>query len=301
MTFKLRSLRNEYDSLCEQAQHTRWYRMIGNRLEFDDWLQVDAMYRSRALDFPGIGHCMIPCLDLANHSAGEGTIAIYEKDLEGNACLLLRDGKSLKQDNEVTITYGDEKGACEMLFSYGFLETERQSAETLFLSLTMPEDDPYRRAKASIADCAPGFKLIDAGDGEIDWTGEFIWLLCVSADDGLRFEIARAYGEDGADEEVHGFFGDHELSSTGGAAALYALLGKSELWDVYRLRAISILQQRVFDQMQVLYSTQDDIETVPHGEGTEVRTQCYEQAMQLRRLDFELLERAYEDFEKQVC
>ena len=266
-----------------------------DQLDFDDWLQVDAMYRSRALDFPGIGHCMVPCIDLANHVAGESTIAIYEKDNDGNAVLLLREGKTVKEGEEVTITYGDEKGACEMLFSYGFLEFDRQSAETLFLSLAIPDNDTYRSAKMRIAECAPGFKLIDAGDGEFDWKGDFIWLLCVNAEDGLRFELARTV--DGSDEEMQTFYGEHEL--TGGGAQLYSLLGKSELWDVYRLRAISILQSRIFDQLQVLYGTQEDLEAMPHGDGTEIRQMCYEQAMQLRRLEFELLERAYEDFEKQ--
>jgi hypothetical protein len=146
-----------------------------------------------------------------------------------------------------------------------------------------------------MAECAPGFKLIDAGDGEVDWTGEFVWLICVGEDDGLHFDIARTV--DG-NEEVQAFFKDHEL--TGGAAELYRLLGQSEMFDVYRLRAVMILQQRVFDQMQVLFASQEDMEAVPHGDGTDVRQQAYDQAMQLRRLEFELMERAYEDFEKQV-
>ena len=292
---KLKSLLREYDLLCEKAQHTRWYSIAKDTLDFDDWLQVDAMYRSRALDFPNIGHCMVPCIDLANHAAGENTDAIYEKGEDGNAVLLLRRGKQLEKDDEVTITYGDEKGACEMLFSYGFLEADRQSAEMLFLSLTIPQDDQYRAIKAKLADCAPGFKITDTGDGEVDWSGDFVWLLCVTADDGLRFEIARTV--DG-EEEAHAFFEDHEL--TGGAAQLHGLLVGCDLWDLYRLRAIALLQQRVFDQMQVLYSTQDDMEAVPHGDGTEVRLRCYQQAMQLRRLEFELLEKAYGSFEKQV-
>jgi hypothetical protein len=42
------------------------------------------------------------------------------------------------------------------------------------------------------------------------------------------------------------------------------------------------------------------MEAVPHGIDTDVRQQAYDQAMQLRRLEFELMERAYEDFENQV-
>ncbi|KAK0938937.1 hypothetical protein LTR29_009548 [Friedmanniomyces endolithicus] len=292
---KLRSLRREYDNLCEATRTTHWFQIVQDALTFDDWLQVDAMYRSRALDFPDIGHCMVPCIDLANHAAGEATTAIYEKDGDGNAVLLLRDGKSLAKGEEVTITYGDEKGACEMLFSYGFLESERQSAETLFLSLSIPDDDPYRGAKMSFADCAPGFKLIDAEDGQVDWKGDFIWLLCVSEEDGLHFDLARTV--DG-EEEVHAFFGEHEL--VGGAQELHAILGKTDLWDVYHLRAVTILQQRVFEQMQVLYGTQEDVEATAHGEGTDVHARCYEQAMQLRRLEMKLLNSAYEDFELQT-
>jgi hypothetical protein len=292
---KLRSLRREWDLVCESAARTRWHRICGSQLDFDDWLQVDAMYRSRALDYPQIGHCMVPCVDLANHVAHEGTIAIYEKDAAGNAVLVLRDGKTLHEGDEVTISYGDEKGACEMLFSYGFLDQGMETAETLFLSLAFQDDDTMRAAKLEMAQCAPGFKLIDAGDSEVDWKGEFVWLICVGEEDGLHFDIARTV--DG-NEEVQAFFNDHEL--TGGAAELYRLLGQSELFDVYRLRAVMVLQQRVFDQMQVLFASQEDMEAVPHGEGTDVRQHAYDQAMQLRRLEFELMERAYEDFEKQV-
>lgn len=294
---KLRSLHREYDMLCESAQHTRWFRAISESLKFEDWLRVDVMYRSRALDYPGIGHCMVPCVDLANHCAGEDTIALYEKDADGNACLLLRDEKSVRKGEEITITYGDQKGACEMLFSYGFLEQERDSAETLFLSLMIPDTDPYRKAKAVVANCAPGAKLTDAGKGDIDWSGPFIWLLCVTAEDGLRFELARTV--DGEDDEMHAFFGEVEL--TGGAEQLHNLLHATDIWEVYYLRAVALLQQRVFDQMQILYGSQEDMEAVGHGKGTEIRTTCYEQAMQLRRLEFELLEQAYEVFEKQVC
>ncbi|KAI7180667.1 SET domain-containing protein [Hortaea werneckii] len=268
---KLRSLHREYDHLCESTSQTRWYSLVGEQTLHG------------------------ACIDLANHSAGESTIAVYEKDEHGNATLLLRDDKTVNEGDEVTITYGDEKGACEMLFSYGFLEAERKSAETLFLSLSIPNEDPYKSAKLQTADCAPGFKLIDAGDGEIDWKGEFIWLLCVGADDGLRFELARTV--DGEGEEMQSFFGDEEL--TGGMAQLYSLLGKSELWDVYRLRAVALLQQRVFEQMQVLYGTQEEAEGVEHGGDTDVRTPVFENIMRLRKLEFELMERAYEDFERQ--
>jgi len=268
-----------------------------DHLDFDDWLQVDAMYRSRALDFPNIGHCMAPCIDLANHASNDATMAIYEKDTEGNAVLLLRDNKQLKAGEEVTITYGDEKGACEMIFSYGFLDQDMDSAETVFLSLDLAGNDQMRLAKASIAACAPGFKVVDAGDGKIEWTGDFIWLLCINADDGLRFELARTV--DGQDDEMQAFFGHVEI--TEGAAQLHELLKSSPLRDVYHLRAVTLLQQRVFDQLQILFQTQDEIDATPCGAGTEIRSATYALAVKLRQLEFELLELAYESFEQQVC
>lgn len=227
------------------------------------------------------------------------------------------EGKKLKTGEEITITYGDEKGACEMLFSYGFLDEDMQSAETVFLSLAIPEDDVLKTGKMMIAQCAPGFKIVDASgargergfqdstsdrdtqmvtaSANFDWTGDFIWLLCVGHEDGL--EIRRARTNDGQHEEVEATFNGHTVTC---ASDIRKLLAQTPLWDVYRLRAIVILQQRIFDQMQVLHSTQDEMESVPHGAESNIREQQYKLAMQLRKLEFELLGEAYEGFETRV-
>ena len=62
------------------------------------------MYRSRALEFPGIGDAMVPCIDMANHASGDATVALYETDEHGNGLLLLREGKELHKGEEITIT-----------------------------------------------------------------------------------------------------------------------------------------------------------------------------------------------------
>jgi hypothetical protein len=180
-----------------------------------------------------------------------------------------------------------------------------ESAETLFLSLAVPDEDPSKGAKMKFAQCAPGFKLIDTCDrhadetsdsgtasGDIDWTGDFIWLLCVGQDDGFNFQLARTV--DGP-EEVEATFDGEVLSD---ARDLRRKLSQSSLWDVYRLRAVVVLQQRVYDQLQVLYSTQEDVER-QHDASTVGEAQ-YHLAMKLRRFEFELLEKAHEDFERQV-
>lgn len=98
---KLKSLRREYDLLCESSVNTRWYSIVEPFLDFDDWLQVDAMFRSRALDF--YGSCMIPGMDLASHAAGDRTNAFYDRT-DGQYYLFLNADKSLQQGDEVTIT-----------------------------------------------------------------------------------------------------------------------------------------------------------------------------------------------------
>jgi hypothetical protein len=66
---------------------------------------VDAMYRSRALEFPSVGDAMVPCIDMANHASRNATAALYEADDDGNGVLLLREGKVVQVGEEVTITY----------------------------------------------------------------------------------------------------------------------------------------------------------------------------------------------------
>jgi hypothetical protein len=55
---KMIRLHKEYDELCAMAANTKWFRFVQTHLDFDDWMQVDAMFRSRALEFHG--SCMIP-------------------------------------------------------------------------------------------------------------------------------------------------------------------------------------------------------------------------------------------------
>ena len=106
---KLNSLLREFEDLRTATGSISWCNKYWwdedhGMLHFDDWMRVDAMYRSRALEFPGAGDCMMPCVDMANHASGDATAALYETDSDGNGLLLLREGKCLERGNEVTIT-----------------------------------------------------------------------------------------------------------------------------------------------------------------------------------------------------
>jgi hypothetical protein len=104
---KLNSLLREFEAVRTATQNIPWCAKCWwdedhGLLEFDDWMRVDAMYRSRALEFPGVGDCMMPGIDFANHASGDATGALYETDADGNGLLLLR--KDIAEAGEVTIT-----------------------------------------------------------------------------------------------------------------------------------------------------------------------------------------------------
>ena len=293
---KLNSLSREFDRLRDSTQPIKWCQQYWwdaetGRLSLNDWKQVDAMYRSRALDLPGTGHAMVPCIDMANHASGEDTVALYDTDANGNAILVLRDGKTLTAGDEVTITYGDEKGACEMLFSYGFIDDSMESARELFLDLDIPEDDPLRHAKKAVAKSAPGFRLFQTGEST-GWEGPFVWLLCVNEEDGLKFQLLQS--NVGASELDVSWKGE-ELRDV---SKLDGLLRADPLWDVYNLRAVTILQGRVESQLHSLGSAGEQMQIAAEQGPSSLPN--LEVAMDLHDLEEELLLQAYDDFEHQV-
>lgn len=295
---KLRSLEKEFTILKEQTQNIvwcseYWWNQEHGALEFDDWKQVDAMYRSRALEFPGIGDSMVPCIDMANHASGELTRARYDISQEGDALLLLRDDVRMNNGDEMTITYGDEKGACEMMFSYGFIENDMEDARAIFLELDIPDDDPLGRAKRAVATCAPGVKLSKLTDG-IHWESDYVWLICVNEEDGFRIAITQM--TDGR-QQLEVQFEEHLLHDT---ACLRECLQTHSLWEVFQLRAVSIIQDRIASQLRILYEVDGKTKDSKHDEGSTTRYRQQQLALRLRVLEIRLLEQAYESLQQQV-
>lgn len=293
---KFKSLDREFTVFQKSTASIGWCRDVWWGVEtenlcFDDWKQVDALYRSRALDLPGTGHSMVPCIDMANHSSGESTSALYDTDSDGNATLVLREGKSMKDGEEVTITYGDEKGACEMLFSYGFIEDTMDSAREIYLDLEIPKDDPLKLAKNAVSNSAPGFRLFSQGSS-IAWEGPFVWLLCVNEEDGLEFQLFQT--NDG-ERELKVFWNDAELRDV---SKLESLLKLHPMWDVFSLRVITILQARVEGQLLSLGRSKDHLGNNLSTE--KVDAKISHNAAKLRGLEEAMLLQAYQEFEDQV-
>jgi hypothetical protein len=293
---KLNNLTKEFEVLRESTEGIPWCRKIWwheekGILSINDWKQVDAWYRSRALDLPGTGHAMVPCVDMANHASGDDTSALYETSQDGDAVLQLRDTKSLYIGEEVTITYGDEKGACEMLFSYGFIEESMKSARELFLELEIPDDDPLKLAKLRISNCPPGFKLFDSSD-KSGWEGDFVWWSCVNEEDGLTFSVLRT--NDG-ERELKVAWKNEEIYDT---ANLKAALQRDRLWDIFQLRAIVLLQARLDQQMTKLNENTGTTQAAQRDRG--VGYESWTNISRLRELEGQLLAKGYQDFEQQV-
>ncbi len=293
---KLKSLDHEFTMLrdktsCIEWCRHHWWDTETGTLTFDDWKQVDAIYRSRALDLPGTGHAVVPCIDMANHASGSETKALYDTDGNGNAILVLRDGIKTTVDEEITITYGDDKGACEMLFSYGFIESDMTSARELFLDLDMPDDDPLRLAKGAVSKVAPGFRLFLQGDS-IGWEGSYVWLIVLNEEDGLEFKLLQ--DRNGA-RELQASWKDEVLPDL---SQLESLARSEPLWDVFNLRAISTLQDRVEKQLFRLEGSKKYIEQLLKDEAVEQNTR--DNAARLRDLEETLMLHAYEDFESKV-
>ena len=294
---KMNSLEREFNDLhnatssiawCQQC----WWDVETGSLSFEDWKLVDAMYRSRALDLPGTGHAMVPCIDVANHASGDDTVALYDTDTEGNAILVLRDDRSLTDGQEVTITYGDQKGACEMLFSYGFLEKSMTSAREIFLDLDVDDDDPLKLAKKAVANSAPGFRLFGHGNS-VSWEGPFVWLLCVNEEDGLEFKVMQ---KNDGDRELKVLWRDTEMSDLSG---IEALLRKDLKWPLFQLRATVTIRDRI--QKQIILVEENRVSVAPINGTMKQDHTPFQFAARLQELEAKLMLQAYEEFENKVA
>lgn len=240
------ALTREFDELREKSSEIEiWYLAFweSNLVQLTDWYRVDAWYRSRVLELPRPGPSLVPCLDMANHSAEAN--AYYEETSDGEVVLLLRPDANLEKDGEVTISYGSEKSAAEMLFSYGFLDTS-SAVRTLTLPLSPLPDDPLGKAKVHIFDGTPSVQIKEV-DGEMEWTSPFAYLMCLNEEDGLGFQIMQS--SDGG-RELRLFWQDEDVTDT--IDTFEKLVAGHDLCDVFRLRVNMVVSQRLQEQSDQL-------------------------------------------------
>jgi hypothetical protein len=159
-------------------------------------------------------------------------------------------------------------------------------AKVMFLDLDIPDDDPLRPAKIYVSKVAPGFRIFEK-DGNIEWESDFVWLVVVNEEDGLDFKIRQT--TDGK-REIQSFWNEQELDTV----KLREHLEQDPAWDVFRLRATVLLQNRVDAQIDTLK------ESKGARRDSTMRDMPWKLAERLRSLELDMLERAASTLDSQV-
>ncbi|KAF4971413.1 hypothetical protein FSARC_1722 [Fusarium sarcochroum] len=290
---KLSALNQEFDELTENSSGMAFWNSLfweKGTATIQDWILVDAWYRSRCLELPRAGHAMVPGLDMANHS--HQPTAYYEEDDKDDIVLLLRPGAEVTGGEEVTISYG-EKSPAEMLFSYGFIDRE-STVDGLTLPLEALPDDPLGKAKVHILKGPPSLKLSRSG-GEISWQSPFAYLMCLNEEDGLEFRVLQ--GKDGG-RELKLFWQEEDVTAR--ADDFENLIKDHPLCQIFKLRVVSVLHEVVSDHLMQLSSEISHDQLEPLRRAGLVRDDCLRAAETLREIEASVLGSAAAALDEQV-
>ncbi len=228
---------------------------------------------------------MVPCIDMVNHSTRP--TAYYDENSKDEVTLLLRAGTSVSEGDEVTISYGETKSAAEMLFSYGFIDPS-STAESLVLPLVPFPDDPLAKAKL-IAFRGPAKVHVARARGSATWESQFVHFMCVNEEDGLEFRVLQ---DTEGGRQLRVFWQDEDVTDR--TAEFETLVQIHPLSAIFRLRAITVVQERLQSQLERLQT--HPIETAQAG----VRSECLNAARLLRGIETSILESGVEALEKEV-
>ena len=298
---KLHALDREFTSFHEATQSIdwcqHWWDAESGCLSLEDWKVVDAMYRSRAMDFDEYGLSLVPVMDMANHNGLQAYKASYSIDkTTRSAVLALEYERSVKPGDEVTIMYGLYRSAADSLFSYGFTEQDAKNARSIFLSFAPPEDDPLAFAKIVAFDIKPGFKVYTQQTADmVAWSGDFIWAMCINEEDGLKIEVVKTT-EGG--EELKTTWKGKEIVDP---CDLERHLQADYFWDLFQLRAYSIIQSRIEEEIlkREQLAKRAEIDKIPKGTDPETSVP-WKVATALREGELRLLRVAASQFQDKV-
>lgn len=289
---KMVALSREFEALREKTAEIPWCKKCwwdSEALEFMDYVLVDAWYRSRCLELPNTGESMIPCLDMVNHSSE--AVAFYEETANNDVALLLRPDVKLDPGSEVTISYGASKSQAEMLFSYGFID-EQSTAKELVLTLDTPSDDPLGKAKLAAFGALPTIRIFEK-EGGIAWEGPFLYLMCLNEEDGLNFGTLQE--TDGSCGQLRVFWQGSDVTEA--TDTFETLISNHALKDIFRLRVVVLLQDRIEQQAKRLWESEDTAQSL--AATTRDSPGRYD-ALTLRKTEAAILEAAYGAVDVQV-
>ncbi|EQK99192.1 SET domain protein [Ophiocordyceps sinensis CO18] len=290
---KLSTLADEFDNLGAQTETMPFWNTLlweHGAASLDDWVLVDAWFRSRCLELPQVGDAMVPGLDMVNHSGSPS--GFYEVDGNADVVLLARPDCAAPCGGEVAISYGQNKSAAEMLFSYGFIDRDG-TTHSLTLPLDPFPDDPLAKAKVHVFGRPRTFK-VTRDDQRLEWQSPFVHLMCLNEEDGLEFRIVQDTGGKGQLRLL--WQGD---DVTGRASDLETLVQDHPLCQVFRLRAVAVLLERIETQLAKLKGDPSDDKRQPLIAAGLLREECIAAARTLRQAETGLLEAAVEALESE--
>ena len=288
---KLSVLTREFDAIRTKTESIPfWYEILSvdENVTVRDWVWLDALFRSRSLELPRSGESLVPCLDLANHSHQH--TAYFEENDDQVVSLLLRDGVNIPQGAEITINYGQEKSAAEMLFSYGFIEPTSMTRNGLSLPLKLMDDDPLLKAKLHVFRRAPTLDIREDENGVPEWSAPFVHLMCLNEEDGLDFRILQQ--TDGS-QDLRMYWQESDVTDVPGT--FKDLVRGHELHKIFQLRSVSVVLEMVEEQLDRL-NIQETGSSVPEV----VRAEALYAATELRNIEADLLKRTLEVLNNEV-
>lgn len=188
-----------------------------------------------------------------------------------------------------------------MIFSYGFLESDRKEARQVLLDMNMPSDDPLGVAKNMICRETPGIRLSSVSDTEssshIVWDSPIIWLASVNEEDGLHIGVTQT--NDGA-MELETIWREEKLASPN---QLREYLAADPSWDIFQLRAVVLLLERLEAQLSLMKETDDVLGSLQENQAifeAIFRPEIFSLASRLRNLETKHLENAISDLTNQA-
>ncbi|SPN97461.1 related to SET domain protein [Cephalotrichum gorgonifer] len=284
---KLTDLVREFDLFREKTEDLPSWRSVwdSRTLSLRDWILADAWYRSRCLELPRSGTAMVPVLDMANHSSAP--TARYEETDDHEALLLLRHDAKCAPGDEITITYGEDKSAAEILFSYGFIDTE-STRKQVVLPVPPLEDDPLVRAKLFSFGKPPMAEIELEGDDKVSWKSPFAYFLCLNEEDGLGF---RTLQEVSGARQLRVFWQEEDVTDR--VDDFESLVEGHPSCKVFRLRVVSVLEDLAATHLAHMKSvTSPEEEEMLREIHAEPRRECAQMAQELRSVESEILEAA---------
>ncbi|KAI0143944.1 SET domain-containing protein [Hypoxylon sp. NC0597] len=286
---KLTVLTKEFDDLRAKAADLPYWNellSIDESITIQDWILLDALYRSRSLGLPKSGESMVPCLDLVNHSSK--ATAYFDENSTGDVTLNLRKGCTVSRGEEVTINYGRDKSPAEMLFSYGFIDSDSTS-RSLVLPLEPLDDDPLAAAKLHAFGTSPKLELVEDENGIPHWSAPFVYLMCLNEEDGLQFRVLQ---ETDGSRHLKMFWQDVDV--THAPNTVKDLIRGHELYQVFELRVITVILNIIQQQFQELSDSQGRAKAAES-----VREEIWQAVSHLKSLETSILEKSLRALDEQ--